>query len=243
MKGFMKKCAVIIAAGMLMTGCGDDLKVLTESEEAVIVNYSAGTVAKFNKRQQDGLTVVGQKEEAEEDEDVTSKEESKEEQQTTEDVKEDTTQEDAVQEDTTQAETTQTEQSLSQVLGISGVEIQYTGQYEVNSNYADGKLNLPKAGYTYFAMKFTITNTGTEEAVCDILSKAPIFAVSLNGGSSYKNEITALSNDMATYMESLASGASIEGVLVFQVPETDTTDITSIELQVQVNGTGTNVAL
>lgn len=243
MKGFMKKGAVIIAAGMLMTGCGDDLKVLTESEEAVIVNYSAGTVAKFNKRQQDGLTVVGQKEEAEEDEDVTSKEESKEEQQTTEDVKEDTTQEDAVQEDTTQAETTQTEQSLSQVLGISGVEIQYTGQYEVNSNYADGKLNLPEAGYTYFAMKFTITNTGTEEAVCDILGKTPIFAVSLNGDSSCKNEVTALPNDLVTYKENIAAGASAETVLVFKVPETDTADITSVRLQVQVNGVGADIAL
>ena len=241
MKGFMKKGAVIIAAGMLMTGCGDDMKVLTESEEAVIVNYSAGTVAKFNKRQQDGLTVVAQQEETEEDEEVTSKDEPKEEQQTPEDVKED-----APQEDTSQAETTEeteTAQSLSQVLGVPGVEIQYTGQYEVNSNYADGKLNLPEAGYTYFAMKFTITNTGTEDAVCDILGKTPIFAVSLNGDSSCKNEVTALPNDLVTYKENIAAGASAETVLVFKVPETDTADITSVRLQVQVNGVGADIAL
>lgn len=239
MKGFMKKGAVIIAAGMLMTGCGDSLKVLTESEEAIIVNYSAGTVARFNKHQQDGLTVIAQKEDAENDEDVTSQDEQNEEQQNPEDVQEENTTADTTQTEANQ--TAQTVESLSQVLGIPGVEIQYTGQYEVNSNYP--QLNPPKEGYTYFVMNFTITNTGTENVDCNITDKSPVFAVSLNGGSSYKNEFTILPNDLYTYEGNLAPGVNAETVLVFQVPEADAANITSIQLQAQVNDVIANIAL
>ncbi len=50
MKKFIKMGTALVAAAFLLTGCGDEMAVLTESEEAVIVNYSAGTLAKHNSR-------------------------------------------------------------------------------------------------------------------------------------------------------------------------------------------------
>lgn len=231
MKGFMKKGAVIIAAGMLLTGCGEELTTLTESEEAVIVNYSAGTLAKFNKRQQDGLTVVAPKEEeAEQEESVVPQEEEVKENQQNQDKTDD------VQE-TVEQEETETEVSLTQALGIPGVEVKYTG-YEIRDSYEESTAlsMVADEGNTYFVMKYTLTNTGSEEAICEILKKQPIFTLSLNGSAAHKNAVTLLSNDLATYSENLAPGATAEAVLIFEVPLEETTEISSVQADVQVNG-------
>lgn len=234
MKGFMKKGAVIIAAGMLLTGCGEELTTLTESEEAVIVNYSAGTLAKFNKRQQDGLTVVAPKEEeAEQEESVVPQEEEVKENQQNQQNQDKT---DDVQE-TVEQEEAETEVSLTQALAIPGVEVKYTG-YEIRNSYEESTAlsMVADEGNTYFVMKYTLTNTGSEEAVCEILKKQPVFTLSLNGSAAHKNAVTLLSNDLATYSENLAPGATAEAVLVFEVPLEETTEISSVEADVQVNG-------
>ena len=67
MKKFIKMGTALVAAAFLLTGCGDEMAVLTESEEAVIVNYSAGTLAKHNSHPQEGMSAVYPKEEEEEE--------------------------------------------------------------------------------------------------------------------------------------------------------------------------------
>lgn len=241
MKGFIKKGAVIVVAGMLLTGCGEEVVTLTESEEAVIVNYASGTVAKFNKRQMDGMTAVVWEEE----------EEAEEEEPVTEDEKELTEEQDEKKQDETQSQepsgeetVTEEEKDLVQVLGVQGVEVKYTG-YELNANYEESDYfsMVAAEGNTYFVMKFTLTNTGSEEVACDILSKKPIFTVSLNGNTAHKNEVTLLPNDLSTYTMNLAAGESAEAVLIFEVPLEETTDITSIQTGVEVNGVRGNVVM
>lgn len=238
MKGFMKKGAVIIVAGMLLTGCGEELTTLTESEEAVIVNYSAGTLAKFNKRQQDGMTAVALKEETETDEMTVSEENE----QTDEQEKQES--QDKQDADTVDAQEGEPEVSLNQALGLTGVEIKYTG-YEISSSYEESDYFSMAAteGKTYFVMKFNLTNTGSEEVKCDILNQKPIFTLSLNGTSARKNEVTLLQNDLSTYSASLAPGAVMEAVLIFEVPVGETTEITSVQADVQVNGITVNVIM
>lgn len=238
MKGFMKKGAVIIVAGMLLTGCGEELTTLTESEEAVIVNYSAGTLAKFNKRQQDGMTAVALKEETETDEMTVSEENE----QTDEQEKQES--QDKQDADTVDAQEGEAEVSLNQALGLTGVEIKYTG-YEISSSYEESDYFSMAAteGKTYFVMKFNLTNAGSEEMMCDILNQKPIFTLSLNGTSARKNEVTLLQNDLSTYSASLAPGAVTEAVLIFEVPVGETTEITSVQADVQVNGITVNVIM
>lgn len=238
MKGFVKKGAVILAAGMLLTGCGEEMVTLTESEEAVIVNYSAGTLAKFNKSQQDGLTAVAPKEE----EEVTETEETKNEEQEKQEGQSENQK--PIQPEETQPEETQPEVNLAQAIGITGIEVQYTG-YEMRSSYEESDYFSMEAagGNTYFVMKFTLTNTGNEEIMCDILNQKPVFTLSLNGNTARKNEVTMLPNDLATYTESLAPGASVETVLIFEVPVEETTEINSVQMGIQINGNNKNVTL
>lgn len=239
MKGFMKKGAVIMAAGMLLTGCGEEMTVLTESEEAVIVNYSAGTVGKFNKRQMDGLTAVVPKEE-----ELVSQEE---EQIQEEPIQEEQAQEQQTQEQEENPGTSQQEEpemSLTQILGIPGVEFAYTG-YELSNNYEESdyfSMAAPE-GSTYFVMKYTITNTGSEEAACDILSRKAEFTLSLNGAPSSRNEVTMLPNDLSTYMADLAPGETAEAVLIFEVPIEQTAEITSVQAGVQIDGIRGNATM
>ena len=239
MKGFMKKGAVIVVAGMLLTGCGEEVTTLTESEEAVVVNYSAGTLAKFNKRQQDGMTVVAPREEEVSEEEteepvVPEEEDSKEQEKPDE------------QESTTEADKPEKteEVDLTQAIGVPGVEVKYNG-YEVRDVYEESDYFSMAAteGKTYLVMKYTLTNTGSEEAVCDILAKKPIFTVSLNGNTAHKNEVTLLPNDLSTYAGSLAPGAAAEAVLIFEVPLDETADITTVQMGSQINGVSRNIAM
>lgn len=243
MKGFMKKGVVVIVAGMLLAGCGEELTTLTESEEGIIVSYSAGTVAKFNKRQQDGITAVVA--EQEETEKIDSQEEELGNEPDAPDNPDDQSNTDNQEAGTEPSpqETTEPQVSLSQALGIAGVEVEYNG-YELSSGYEESNyLSMTASeGNTYFIMKFTLTNTGSEGVVCDILNKRPVFTLTLNGGSTYTNEVTLLSNDLSTYSESLAAGAAAEAVLIFEVPLEETAEITTVQAGVQVdqvNGTVT----
>ena len=54
----IKMMAAVMAATMLLGGCGDALYDLTDDEENVIVNYAAHIVTKYNTYQREGLTYV-----------------------------------------------------------------------------------------------------------------------------------------------------------------------------------------
>ena len=92
MRNVMKIGAVLVAAAMFLAGCGDPMVSLTEDEEDIVVNYSAGTLAKHNSYQQEGMTALfpeeePSEEEAEEPEEV--KEPDEKEEPTEEEQKED----------------------------------------------------------------------------------------------------------------------------------------------------------
>ena len=84
MRNVMKIGAVLVAAAMIFAGCGDPMVSLTEDEENIVVNYSAGTLAKHNGYQQEGMTALFPEEEEpseEETEEPEEKEEPTEEEQ------------------------------------------------------------------------------------------------------------------------------------------------------------------
>ena len=52
--------AVLFAVAVALSGCGEALYEMTAEEEAILVNYAAQSVAKFNTYQQDGEVFVRQ---------------------------------------------------------------------------------------------------------------------------------------------------------------------------------------
>ncbi len=242
MKGFIKRGAAIVVAGMLLTGCGEELKTLTESEEVLIVNYSVGIVGKFNRYQEDGITAVVPPEEvdAEDTEDTSGEDTDKD----TEKTPEGKTNKDKGKTPEEDEKEVKEAMNLTEAVAIPGIEVTYEG-YDMSKSYQEGDsflLDAPE-GKTYFIMKAKITNTGNEEIECNILNKMPTFTLSLNGTAPVKNELTMLPNDLSIYEETIAPGTSADTVLIFKVSEKEANNITSGEVNVQINGNSGKVTI
>lgn len=233
-KGIILAAAVMVAA--LLTGCGDSIIPLTENEESIVIQYSAGTLAKHNGFQQEGLTAVYPEEEEpkqDEEENQPEAEEEKEEQDNKPEKKEDK-ESDAQQEE----ELEQTEQiTLTEAIGQPGVEFSYK-DYSIVSGYSEGdyfSIDAP-AGSVFLVLNINITNTGDQTAECNLLAKQPKFTLSLNQGAKIENEVTMLSNDVSTYVGNLEAGQTEAGILLFQVKEDMASQISSLQLSLEMGG-------
>ncbi len=241
MRRAIKKGTVLIAAAVLLTGCGEEMAPLTESEEAIVIQYSAGTLAKHNSYQQEGMTALypEEEEEQEEEQEPEEKKEEKKTESEEKNKKEETDSKDK-KEDNKEKDTAQTEEAgqltLSEALAVSGVEVSYK-DYSVSSSYKQGEyFSLDAAaGNTFLIMNMNITNTGSQAVDCDLLTKQPIFTLKLNQGAGVKNEVTILSNDLSTYVGKLEPGQTDTAVLLFEVPEKTAESISSVQLSVQMN--------
>lgn len=236
MKKFIKKGAVLLAGALLLAGCGEEMAVLTESEEMIVVNYSAGTLAKHNSYQQEGMSAVYPKEEEEEELSPETEEQDEDKKEETEDSK---GQGEQKKEEKETSGTTFTE-----ALAIPGIEFSYK-DYSISDNYQQGGYFSLDAqeGNTYIILNVNMTNTGAEAVSCDLLSKQPIFNLKINEEPGVKNEITMLENDVSTYIGTLEAGQTTAGILLFEVPKTAAENISAIQLTMQMNESTTEIML
>lgn len=242
MKKFIKRGTALIAAAFLLAGCGDEMVVLTESEEAVVVNYSAGTLAKHNIHQQEGMSGVYPKEEEEEPPVVEEEKKEQEGQETTSQETEGQEQAGGSQaEDGSEAVSGAT---LTEALAVPGLEFSYV-DYSVTNNYKQGEyFSLDAAeGNTFVILNVNMTNTGAEPVSCDLLSRQPIFTLKINEEAGVKNEVTMLENDLSTYIGTLEQGQTAAGIILFEVPASVTENISSIQLSMQMGETITNIKM
>ncbi|MEG1947119.1 MAG: hypothetical protein RR139_08485 [Lachnospiraceae bacterium] len=238
MKRVMKQGIVILLAAMFLTGCGQKVTKLTTEEEALLVNYSAGTLAKYNKYQEDGLTTV-----------TFSDEEKKEEAEADMPQEEAPKEPEQIQTDTAQgsADTEQQPQEgvrLTDVFAIPSIEISYV-DYALNNNYEQSgyfSMEAPK-GKTCMVFHFKLTNTSAQAVSCDILNRKPIFTLKLNSQSAIKNEVTILPNDLSTFCDTIQPGATVDTVLIYEVSEAEAANIVSVQTNVQLDGTNHEIVL
>lgn len=231
----MKAAAFVLAAGMMLGGCGDEPYELTDSEEDIIVNYAAHVVTKYNSAQTEGLAYVYpemlEEEESETQEtmpdSVLETEQGAEENQTG-----------AL--DVGQAESTQESVpetvSLQELFGFSGVEINYVGAY-LSPSYVEDTyyaLDAP-VGKNFLIVNIDVLNLADGSAEFNHLALAPKFAASVNGEAYSSAEMTILTGDFSTLEVSLGGGATMETVLLFKVPDT-VTEVESLEMKVSVGG-------
>lgn len=128
--------------------------------------------------------------------------------------------------------------SLAQAIGVGDFDIQYKG-YDVAASYPSGTsdndiyMGMSAAeGDELLILHFSITNSGSEDAECNILSLKPTFRVKINGEKNTVQQ-TILDNDLMTFDGTIPAGGSVDVVLISEVSEQKVADIQSLSLIVR----------
>ena len=224
MKKRMQFLAILLASTVVLGGCGTSLYELTDDEEDLIVSVAAQAVAKHNVFQMDGITDVEPETETQEN--------------TTE---QDTQQ---VQEETntntntggTKTDTQTKEIALSDLLG-KNLKVSYKG-YSTASSYQEGDYFSVNAasGKTLIIMNINVKNTGKKSTKIDMLSKDVTFYGCFNGTDCIVEKKILSTKNLSTYQGKIKPGKSIKTVLVFEVSKKQADEISTQDLQVEMDG-------
>ncbi len=221
--------AALLAASLLLGGCGDAPYELTEQEQNVVVNYAAHIVAKYNTYQSEGLKHVWPEDLAEETEETEAPEEQPAESTETE----------ATEEAPPEAEPPvpdAAESTLTDLFGENGVEMAFTGA-RLQDSYMGGSYYAldPDEGMRYLVVGVDVTNSGPAAVSLDNIAKSPTFYVTVNHLENAPSELTLLSEDFASFEGSIPAGETRETVILFQVPES-VASIDSLDVYVTLGG-------
>ena len=227
----------IITMTISLTGCGNAIPEMSEDESAMVAEYAAGLLLKYDKNYSTRL--VDEHSEAEVREEITEQPEEQKE------VKEETTisENQLTSQESEMAENGAAQEKMSANIGsfleLDSIQVDYQG-FEILDSYSEGNGEEitfamdASTGAKLVVAKFTLTNTGTEDAVCDILSKNPRFRI--NYGTATKNTlVTMLSDDLSTLNKTIPAGETVTAVLVIEVKTEETTDITGLSLNIKYN--------
>ena len=226
MKKRMQFLAILLASTVVLGGCGTSLYELTDDEEDLIVSAAAQAVAKHNVFQMDGITDV--------------------EPETETHMQENTTEQDTqqVQEETntntntggTKTDTQTKEIALSDLLG-KNLKVSYKG-YSAASSYQEGDYFSVNAasGKTLIIMNINVKNTGKKNTKIDMLSKDVTFYGCFNGTDRMVEKKILSTKNLSTYQGKIKPGKSIKTVLVFEVSKKQADEISTQDLQVEMDG-------
>lgn len=226
MKKRMQFLTILLASTVVLGGCGTSLYELTDDEEDLIVSAAAQAVAKHNIFQSDGITDV--------------------EPETEPQMQENTTEQDTqqVQEETntntntggTQTNTQTKEIALSDLLG-KNLKVSYKG-YSTASSYQEGDYFSVNAtsGKTLIIMNINVKNTGKKNIKIDMLSKDVTFYGCFNGTDRIVEKKILSTKNLSTYQGKIKPGKSIKTVLAFEVSKKQADEISTQDLQVEMDG-------
>ncbi len=237
---------IAIMAALLLTGCQQEEPYeLTESEQEIIVNYSAHVVSKFNTYQKDGLThVVMKEEEVPETEQPVETETVGTETVDTEQTVDPVTGE-AVTGETTEAAGTET--TLEEIYADTGVKLAYVS-HEITDNYVESDVYAlkPSHGKTFLVMHFSAENATEEAITLDNTAYAHVYSVigTLDTGKSYHapSVLTLLSNEWCTFEGAIEANSVADMVMIFEIPA-ETTEISDLILKIKSSDTISEINL
>lgn len=226
MKKRMQFLTILLASTVVLGGCGTSLYELTDDEEDLIVSAAAQAVAKHNIFQMDGITDVEPETEPQMQENTTE--------QDTQQVQEETntnTHTGGIKTDTQTKEI-----ALSDLLG-KNLKVSYKG-YSTASSYQEGDYFSVNAtsGKTLIIMNINVKNTGKKNIKIDMLSKDVTFYGCFNGTDRIVEKKILSTKNLSTYQGKIKPGKSIKTVLTFEVSKKQADEISTQDLQVEMDG-------
>ena len=135
---------------------------------------------------------------------------------------------------------------MSQATGTDAFSIIYDG-YEITDSYPNSGEDILMAmdatsGKLLLVTKYKVTNISGQTENLNIFSKQGKFKLKLNG-KSYKSQYTLLLDDLSMYKGDLEAGETMEGVLIFEIPEAEASNVNDMVLSITVDGESSSMQL
>lgn len=226
-------CMVAMMIGL--SGCGNAIPDMSEEQGAIVAEYAAGLLLKYDKNYKTRLV---EKEMEETDVDLEKEPEEVSKQDSVK-PEEPSVSENEIADKKDGVSGAEAVINIGSFLELGAVQADYQG-YEIVDSYAEGNdsdiafaMNASE-GAKLVVAKFLLTNTGTEDAVCDIFSKDVHFRIKY--GTKTKNAlVTMLSDDLSTLNTTIPAGGSVTAVLIIEVDADETESVTDLSLVMRYN--------
>lgn len=126
---------------------------------------------------------------------------------------------------------------MSVAAGTNAFSVTYDG-YEIADSYPNSGDDLLMAmdatqGKLLLVTKYRVTNISGQTENFDMFSKQAKFRLNLNG-ERYKSQYTLLLDDLSMYKGDIDAGATINTVLIFEIPEAAASNISDMVLSITV---------
>lgn len=212
-----------VAASLCMTACGASIPEMTEEQNALVVEYAAGLLLKYDANYRNRLVDEA---EPEEEQPAVPEEQPAEEPQPEEEPE-------VV--DVSEEPEAVVYHSIEEFYGIDGVTVTFMG-YELKDMYPDQgaeemffAMNASE-GCKLVVLHFDVANVSGQDKELDMLSLDTKFKISFNGESPRYALTTMLTNDLASYKGTIAAGGTEQLVLVAELQEDRAQSIQTLSL-------------
>lgn len=222
--------AIILISICMMAGCGAKIPEMTDEQTALVTEYAANLLIKYNAVPGRSLLNDEQMKAAEEKaaEEAEKQKKREEAAQAYLAAKEAADQNKESASGTDGTGTTSGSQNtipdLAAFYGLEGFTVAYDG-YELCSSYPDESrddyfLAMDATdGKQLCIIKFQITNVSDAQADLDMFQNQAVFYLTIDGGNRIQMQSTLLLDDLASYKGMIEAGASEKMVLVFEIPD------------------------
>ncbi len=227
------------AASLGMTACGAAIPDMTEEQNAVLVEYAAGLLLKYDSNHHGRLVDPEDLEELESEEVYAQPEESQPKEEPEPEEEPDNTA--TVVDNTEEAQEEPVYRSIEEFYGIDGVAMDFSG-YEIKDMYPDDSTDdlffamSASAGCKLVVLHFDVSSVSGQDKDLDMLSLNTKFKISINGETPKYALTTMLTNDLASFKGTIGAGGYEPLVLVTEVTEEMAQSIQTMSL-VMRNGT------
>lgn len=209
-----KASVMIVCMTVLLTGCAESIPDMTEEQSAMVAEYAAGLLLKYDKNYSGALPEIV--EVLPEEEIESAPEEQVEESSETEESISDG------QDSPTTGAGENIVMDIDEFLGLSGVDITYIG-YELSESYTEGEsiaFSLDATpGNLLLIAKFNMTNNNSEDTEINILGRDIRFRLVPDPGGRKPVLYTMLLNDLSIYKGIIPAGTTEQVILVSEISQ------------------------
>ena len=239
----------IMIISTILCGCGAKVPELSETEEAVVVEYATNLLVKYssvadrtllNKAE---LEVEIAKEAEEKERLLKTKEMEKAYLQSANGNKVEDTTNNTDKEETSEAVSVP-QKTVSEVVAEDSISINYAS-YSFSASYPDNSTEEfflamdATDGKQFCVVKFQVENLSAAEKELNMLNKQIRYSLRIDGGKVIQAQSTLLMDDLSSYVGTIPANGKEQMVLIFEVPD-DLSQIGSLDL-IMKDSNGENV--